>query len=342
VARQKPAIHFDFWTDIAPELHNTCSDLAQGTEVEILRRSAMTDPTSVGVNVTAAMALYLKYGQQVFTIGPRLCDSFLHAKLDNVPTDLIRFPYPAFYVAPPVGALQVWGGSRTQYHDVGGIYVYNINSPLIFKDGSTAHLHQTRLIIWGKPNERSEHAADDALYWFGVDWQKDQSDLEGTLRHQIDTTSYLDELRPRDGTGASRVQQTAVNTLRIVLNLCLYLLSENRDVIVDTTGRDQQQRMRRKAARLKGRSRQRLLDRANRKSGAVVTYLAPGIEAEGAAGGDGHRSPRRHWVRLHRQTYWIGPGSKQPVIRYINPYERGGREADEPPARQYQVKEGTS
>jgi hypothetical protein len=140
-------------------------------------------------------------------------------------------------------------------------------------------------------------------------------------------------LLPESHEDLLRQRETLVNLLRVVLNVCLYVQSENPDL--ETTDNEERIKdLRRQAARKKSPGRRRKLERRIANLPRVkIVYVGPlfeGLEKSGHGGGGGsHASPIEHEVPPHYQHYWIGPqGSRRRVLRYKGMYVRGTGKPD--------------
>jgi len=133
--------------------------------------------------------------EQVVVVGPKMQAAFAHTSLENIPIDMIRLPHPCFYVATPESqGLELWGGERTQWHQVAGCYVAKEPSP---------NTNSLMVLAWGAANERSLNPLDDATFWFRLDLDRwanvNGIDLEGefsrvssneNLRKSLGNTEY--------------------------------------------------------------------------------------------------------------------------------------------------------
>ena len=63
------------------------------------------------------------YGQQTYVVNEEMHDLFLRTDLTNVTLDDLELPHPCIYVAVPPGKYQLWGGSRTGWHDCDGVFL---------------------------------------------------------------------------------------------------------------------------------------------------------------------------------------------------------------------------
>ena len=87
--------------------------------------------------------------------------------------------YGSVYIALPDCEYQLWGGMRTGWHDVGGVYARYVeggvmttmdleNGTLQRAQGDTNNA-VLQIYMWGMENARSATAGDDASFWLTVD-----------------------------------------------------------------------------------------------------------------------------------------------------------------------------
>lgn len=259
-----------------------------------------------------AMFWYEQFGQQNYVVGPALQDVFRHTHLKGVTADAVRLPYPCFFVVLEDCPVQIWGGPRTQWHQVAGFYMWqNVDGDLFFN-------------VWGKPNARSTYALDDASCWMRFRMEEvfsEHPDLESYIHHTLTESPPvydLDESPPDQN-------QSYMVLARIAFNLVLYLQSRSSETETETPASRRADFRKRfgKANPKKGAAK--LAARDLEKAGqAVVTWVGRSIEATGQVSlTDAKGLLRRHWVPGHWQRYWVGSGEeKKASWRFKAPYER--------------------
>lgn len=287
-----------------------------------------------------SMVNYARSGSQSFVVGPRLQEMLANTSLSQVGVDELRLPYPGFYVAFPSSPWKVWGGERTKWHDLGGVYVTLTENSLI--DGST----KVMFFVWGNTNEKSTDPGDDAGFWFNVDLSRVEThrDVESYVVNMMEgDDGELDEIGGcRDPEVRENARELAVNIVRVVFNLAQYLSSEGAETKAtqDRSGNRHRSRMVKKLRKAKGPRRKYLQGQLDRLgTPGVVTFVGPSIEKsyqEAASKAPG-RTVMRHWVRGHWKMVRFGPRSEAPSYRrkWIQPYERG--EGEMVPSRDYHV-----
>lgn len=333
-------------------------------EAEVGRISAYdavftTEDGGINKAVTLSFILcaaYRMYGQQAFVIGPRLREMFNATSLEGVPADMLKMPFPCLYIALPDCPWQIWGGP-TQWHNLTGVMV-NYNEAN----------HAFLFYLWGAENENSRVAGDDASFWFSID--ANEAD-----RMEVDLETYLLTImsdRDRDSSDAhpelafdndaerqriyNRVEDTALNVLRVVMNMLIYLTSnepEQRPLRKSEEERKQRQQIKRKLDdienskmrdRQKRRKGEKLQKQLAKLSDAQVTWLGQSIEE--AAGQTHDRQPGRkcvrHWVRGH---WWPKLANKAAIerwgIRWKQPFERYKDAEAVEPSRHYKFRDDT-
>jgi len=165
-----PKVHFDFLRT-APNMDMVRQILAFPPErkLAIIRDETgeecgmanMAEFFGTTYTMTRAMLLYELHHQQVICVGPRMQAAFANTSLANVPLDMVRLPYPCFYLATPESEdLVLWGGTRTGWHRVVGMYVVMETH----RDVSALSV-----LAWAEANEKSIVPTDDATFWFRID-----------------------------------------------------------------------------------------------------------------------------------------------------------------------------
>ena len=76
-------------------------------------------------SVAALSSLYMHhaFGQHTYVVNQEMHDLFLRTDLTNVTLDDLELPQKCIYVAVPPGMYQLWGGSRTGWHDCDGVFL---------------------------------------------------------------------------------------------------------------------------------------------------------------------------------------------------------------------------
>ena len=115
---------------------------------------------SLKFNQSDSMVCFHNSGRQCFELGGKLTKTFSQVDLEKVEIKCLQMPYESFWITLPEGTATIWGGRRTGFHDVGGLYVS------IREQGGTQNLN---LLIHGRPNKFSKGTGDDAIAFLTID-----------------------------------------------------------------------------------------------------------------------------------------------------------------------------
>jgi hypothetical protein len=286
---KKPRIHFEKWRDAIAELvlgyrpsplvslHYLYNCITRYEEAHLAATGGVPAGYNLPEDLTTVfhkgMYCYIDAGCQAFSLGENLLDMFASTDLKNVTSEDIKLPYEAFYIALPEGTMRIWGGKRTGYHDVWGIYVFNTLSP----SGGPS----LAVFAWAGPNEYSVAVDDDACSYVTLSFA--QMDRDGGLKaalksllgkHRAQTAPWMyetgsdlpeearnlhgySEVRSRDrfaamaeaqGKGSyipeglpsrsmdamrDEANHNSMLMMRIAINTILYLNSPRREVVED-------------------------------------------------------------------------------------------------------------
>jgi hypothetical protein len=286
------------------------------------------------------MLLYDRFGQNSFVVGPKVQDLFRRTSLAKVPPAMLVPPVTGFYVALPDCPWRIWGGARTRWHQLSGVYVGFSKSASRMYGGVPLDLERTvHFAMWGAANELSVGRTDDALLWYSMSldaWGRDGSDLESFFQqqsvmlvneHDADIWGGNDPLDPAHTNSPSVPQmgdvdehrRTLVCVLRTVLNLCLYLNSDEPDLKVDDLNSEAEKR-RGALSKKKSAGKRKKIERQLKNSPKTrIVYVGPLFETlerdssrpGSKEAGQAHASPLEHAVRPHWQRYWVGSGDQR-------------------------------
>lgn len=369
-----PKLHFDLVRRCVPEVdafhrmmmaeHASMSDdeLARGTCSSIV---SMLEGSPKFM--AYQMMMYDRFGQHSFVVGPRVQDMFRRTDLSKITPDLVVAPQTSFYIALPDCPWQIWGGERTRWHNVEGIYVAFVDSvdgndlpPGDMQQVSKSALEARRerciqILLWGGPNERSLFPTDDALLWFALNldrWVEEGDDIEtffqkhavmeGGRHPRFDAEGdpldpFVSPIMPADAEGVAMQRETLVSVMRLVLNLCLYMASDEPELeTVDNAAEAASLREQIKRKKAEGK-RKKLERRLANLPRTRIVYVGPMFEEladkerrEQSRGlGGSHATPVEHGVRPHWQHYWVGSGDDQRrILRHKGMYRRGSGKPD--------------
>lgn len=211
--------------------------------------------------LTTMLVGYRQMGSQTFIIPEGMQEALSRTSLESVGAWDVKLPYPYLYIALPGCREEVWGGKRTQWHRVGGAFLYfGEQRPLAFdavhgkwyqKQGEGPYPGHLTLYLWGMENEESQMEGDDASFYLTLDFEE-------MLKHDLDLEKYIDFVitddskahssapeapdlireamgidLPDDPFTRKRLTESIRRTLRIIFNALLYLGSESPDLETD-------------------------------------------------------------------------------------------------------------
>lgn len=356
---QHPHIHFDNMRKRMPDgfmlyeymkrLHTTLSDKDLLDGVVLNEMHKLDDTVKM---LTHQMLFYDRFGQHTYVIGPKVRDLFCRTDLTKVTPDMVKPPAHGFYVALPNCPWKLWGGQRTGMHPLTGVYVSFMNA---FRKGtdpmqdprkaSDKSEYGMAFLLWGDTNENSKGPGDDAVLFHNLsfdEWLREGQDLQEFFTSQevmkeLHTVDDWHEFRlaVQDADEADHImsqqRESLVGVLRLVINLCLYLQSEEHDIYTDDpTVRIKN--LRNDASRKKKPGKRKKIERQiENMSRAKVIYVGPVHEERAAArkAGGPHASPLEHDVPPHYQHYWVGSGEdRRRVLKHKGMYIRGSGKPD--------------
>ena len=287
-------------------------------------------------NNLVALSDFLESGRQVFELGPVLADAFLSTKLNNIKLEHVRTPFRTIYITIPQGLAQVWGGKRTGYHDVDGVY--------ITRDARGA----LKIMWWGGPNPKSIDPCDDAVGWLTIKPEVLSGPIPKTVEDYLDvlfsaSSAYRPEAlgdRPTPEEHrhlAHYADENARRAVRLAINTCLYLTSPKNPVAVDKKHKQQNDTVNRLCAKPPKTEREakKLATKVSKFKQVYLTRLGPDIEGEGRKPQNG-KAPGT-WVMAHWSLYWTGKGRQIPRMVFKKPYFRGNLE-DKDKGKNYDVR----
>lgn len=334
----RPTIHYDMLKDFAPHAIDLVARIAEDVSPDgdlIVDPHHLEDPTFR--SLTSGMVRFRQSGRQVFCVGPELQDMFRRTSLARIPLGHLCMPYRGFYVATPGCSWELWGGVRTRWHRLSGVYVWETNS---------SEPRGVHMFFWAEANERSVHPADDASFWLTLG-------LDECIDNGVDLDTYVETLLSmpeRDNSSSitgwtpevnEKVHQTAKDVTRLVFNLLLYLRSDQPDLEKKEKRNRARDRLQKKLKKLspEGPSARRVRRQLDDLPAETVTYIAPTIEREMSEWQEGGMGGvRHHYVRGHGRWVPYGPRDATKYrFRYIKPYKRGDESLGTIEGRNYQV-----
>ena len=319
---------------------------------------------NLAYNYQAAIIAFSEAGRQCFELGPRLTETFKRVDLGNVRAEHVRVPYKGFYITLPKGTTTLWGGKRTGYHDIYGMYVHLTDNNALM------------ILPYGGPNKYSIDANDDSISWITIDLNKMiakgnsfEDHLEDLLKnnpayapwfynddgtpgsdvkpqHALDANqtsnimgkkSYIKPGMPSPSVEhlQNHMNQSLSLAVRLAVNTILYLTSPKKEVeanekhhreakAVDLICKDED--------KLKPSKVNKLATKVSKKKYTRLSHLAPSLEEQLS-------QQKGRWTMAHWQIYWTGPGRKTPTPVFKIPYFSGKPDPSEDGVRSYDVNE---
>jgi hypothetical protein len=295
-----------------------------------------------------------RYGRKVYAIGPNAQELLSRTSLAKVPKEAVKIPLPSFYVALPGCPWEIWGGARTRWHRIGGVYtsIFTRQESWDLQETTARELNRLggrdkskyqetplndgddpdelaiiRMLIWGMPNEKSTSFGDDSISFFSLFLRHIPSRYPSMEEMCIDRAQKTvtgatglrttdPEVLSKDPAVVKKHSEAVLNSFRVVLNLLLYLSSDEAETRV----------LKPERRKLDTRNKKKLR-REMRRSSSTVYIVGESLEKvrrESAVGTSG-TSLRRHWVTGHWHTYWYGPrdGERVSKLRWVKPFLRG-------------------
>ena len=309
---------------------------------KVLIENGIEPDQNVAFNIHNAILSFCRGGRQAFEIGPELCEQFAATDLSNVTAEHVRMPYSSFYLSIPKDTAQIWGGSRTKFHDVEGVYV--------------SEHHETKnlmLVIFGAANERSINAQDDGVVFMKLNIlkmkQEDQSFhdyIEKTLTKVVtyepgnfidDPDSSLDPENLKRSELLRKHTDDCIRVLaRIVINSVLYISSPKSEIETDEKHERDAiaiETLCKNEMRLKPGKLKKLATKISKRKKTRLSQLAPTLEKELTK-----KTRAGFWVRGHWQIYWTGEGRKTPTPVFKLPFKNGTID-DSQKVRTYEVQQ---
>jgi hypothetical protein len=268
----------------------------------------------------AIRKLWLSNGRTVYSIHPAMVTELVSSKSDRLPGQVFEFlPHrcPLVIFPQPIPTTMPNGTAG----EILGFYVYGR-----FDDKTRlCPTHDDRLEMLGLdfisrvellPEEKLNSPHDS----YTIDYTRVSipvSQEEFTVEEAVATTLSVfwpDSTTPRD----KRLQEWIENSIRLALNVLLYVCSEEPD-IVPTQNK-----------RAIGKTKEGKPVRQMNVGWTVGPALLKAREHhESQPGIPTGRKMAPHQRRAHFHTYWTGPGRTVPIIRWLNPIFVNVKLADE-------------
>jgi len=315
---ERPIIHYDRALGLHEKWAEVLTQALRGDRRGLVHEIAFQKMMSTSSPlVLEAMYEYARNGQQTFCIGPRMQSLLTDTDCSGVPEQFVQMPFPCFYIATPDTAHQIYGDKHTGMHDLAGVYLWQ------------RHPEEILILLWADDNENARQVGDDATFWFSLAL-KDvprKTSSDGTVLLDFDAyfrASLGDSGRDRsdwyvqaDKDEYQRALMDIPNTLRMCINLLLYLTSLKAEKEVDDKERRQRQSLQRKLDKdlakvkspAKRRKRGKSIEREMLKlTSAVIVWLGKTMESapEPSARPTTRRASNWRVRRGHWHRFWTG------------------------------------
>lgn len=172
--------------------------------------------------------LYFDRGRQNFRVGPVLEEMLANTKVVNVPYEVIKFPFDAFYIELEGSSRKVYDGEGGE-HPLRGMYVIS---------GWRGDPDCIKVVYWGSSNKsypKNAEDLEDGVNWFTINLRGCKKAnggllLESYFRDLIKDEKLLSltgsEVVPT-GELRNHINSTLTYVLRLIINTCLYINSQN-------------------------------------------------------------------------------------------------------------------
>lgn len=320
--------------------------------------------SAVGTAIMLARSMFLESGKNVYSMGPKARSTFASLKLGKLGPKDVLLPFKCIYL--DIGSdsgMYIWGGPRTEWHEVEGAYVYTIGEGLIRASPTVSSDSPPCLgvILWGPANDKSIDGTDDAVFNImlrtdtltsGVDAEKHfKGILQGTSFVQAGNAAHKDPgVKERAGLSNNSVP-TLVKAARLVLNAVLYITSASPEVSPDPRTLEKTA-LEARLTRAGCSKKKRLERKLEKHSSCYIRQLAPGLERGPVIAGSVGPGVARHHVCAHWHRYWVKEGhplwdrgqledakGKRLVRIYVAEHYRGNDMAGRVSSRTYKLEE---
>ena len=265
----------------------------------------------------AVKGLSMLYGywvcdRQVYVVGPTMQNMLSATSLDGIWWSDVKLPFDTFYIALPGCNELIWGGDQTKWHKLRGVYVQHSHRPdrpgtAQYRLNHPPGTHTWSVQAWGATH-RGAPEDDDAMYQYHVVARPGESPAE-SITHLVTGKPSEPPRWDADVHGGSVVQQELASYIyQLIINLCLYLASQNADLISGVADSRQRTLLTQKLSKARSsRQRRKLSSKLNSLSKARVTWVGPSVAKRPKESGYGGAPVRgRYWTAGHYMRYWVG------------------------------------
>ncbi len=238
-------------------------------------------------------------GRQIIKLGPVMTETFEDMSASNILPDMVRAPYPVFYVHLPHTSMHVVRLKDDVRLPLEGVYVLDAGD-------------EWYLALIGYHEER------DTLIiyrWPHAQWLASGKEFEIFVREHFGLFNPRDEEQP-------------IYAMTMIIHTCLYLVSQDRDVEVKEARK--YNKLKTKWEKSSENRRKSIEEQMLRVNPFRTTTLAPRAEQLVSALSEEDRQYRQaHMVRGHWKRQRHGKNLEEVKVLYIQPYLRGDGERDE-------------
>lgn len=294
--------------------------------------------------------MYEKYGSQIYVVSDSLEWALLNTKLKNYPSEQLRLPFPAIYVALPERfRVYHW---KTGWHEAEGAYVV--------EDEVTAY-RSWRIMMVGKSKDKKV-LDDDAIFHFVVELPKgmtvDES-LDYTFSKFSSTQpNVVEEITvggvkrklvrghpsPDHFEEYSKLLASMKPVFEYIMNIVIYTTLPDADARLYNASKEYRQ-LRDRANKAQGEKRRKLFEKLKGLHPRLRRLLGRDlvIDRSKEAGSDaseisGRKLTTRFLVTGHWHHYWTGEGRTTSITKWIQPYWKGPQQAPLTPERRRKIK----
>lgn len=261
---------------------------------------------------------YYKGSGRTYEVREELGEMLLNTKLD-VDICMVKSPFREIQIlVPPILKLH---NNTTGLHDISTIYVN-------YSEISETH-KLLKMLCVGRPNQNSQHELDDALFYFRI--PLNEGKVSDAVRKEVEDWKQSPSFG-KFSENAKYDVELIPRVFQFVLNVLLYITSENSDIRLQKSQVDE---LKRKLEGLKSPTKIRKLKHRIEKESTIHRYvigsnitLSP--EEQKLYDAIKRNGPRvRFPVGGHWRMQWVGKkGSQIQKPTWIRPHFKGPEMAE--------------
>jgi len=262
---------------------------------------------------------YSEHGQKSFIEGDRLHAMLDATDLGDVPTAMLKLPFPAIYISMSRNQERFYlTDPSTGKHQVCGVYLFEHEPSIGIRnfdfDGEPCKIEslapkdtirQVSVVVVALPNENSTHETDDTYQYAELSIVDNESFEQAFEREGVQ--------KGIDNFGVNRF--TCTEVMKHVFKFLLYL---NTRELSEFKSFDEYSELKAKLSRSKGKKRTKLKKRLVRSSSVIyVTHKEP--EKNGATGKANGEAKTPHYRRGHFKNVAYGKERLKRKVVWIEP-----------------------